>query len=89
MVFLNLDHDQVGFYSIEHAERLQAFANLAGIALENARLFDKVTELATQDGLTGINNRRHFFILAAVEVQRARRYQNLYPCFLSISIVLN
>lgn len=73
--FLNLDHDQVGFYSIEHAERLQAFANLAGIALENARLFDKVTELATQDGLTGINNRRHFFILAAVEVQRARRYQ--------------
>jgi len=73
--FLNLDHDQVGFYTIEHAERLQAFANLAAIALENARLFDKVNELATLDGLTGINNRRHFFILSAVEVQRAHRYR--------------
>ncbi|MBN1535723.1 MAG: diguanylate cyclase [Anaerolineales bacterium] len=73
--FLNLDHEQVGYYNTEHAERLQAFANMAAIALENARLFVKVNELATHDGLTGINNRRHFFILAAVEVQRAMRYE--------------
>jgi diguanylate cyclase (GGDEF)-like protein/PAS domain S-box-containing protein len=72
--FLNLDHNQVGFYHAEHAKRLQAFASLAAIALENARLFDKVNELATHDGLTGINNRRHFFNLATIEIQRAVRY---------------
>ncbi len=73
--FLNLDHEQIGFYNAEHAERLQEFANLAAIALVNARLFVKVNELAIQDGLTGINNRRHLFILAVNEVQRAMRYQ--------------
>ncbi|NMC12051.1 MAG: diguanylate cyclase [Chloroflexi bacterium] len=73
--FINLDHEQVGFYNAEHAERLQAFANLAAIALDNARLFIKVNELATHDGLTGLNNRRHLFYLAANEVQRALRYQ--------------
>lgn len=74
MGFLNLDHEEVGFYNAEHAERLQAFANLAAIALDNARLFVKVNELATHDGLTGLNNRRHLFTLAANEVQRALRY---------------
>ncbi len=73
--FLNLDHNQVGFYNTEHAERLQGFAILAAIALENARLFDKVNELAIQDGLTGLNNRRHLFNLAANEVQRSLRYK--------------
>jgi len=38
--FLNLDSATPGFFDQAHAERLQAFADQAGIAIENARLFE-------------------------------------------------
>jgi len=47
----------------------------AAIAIENARLFGKVEQLAITDSLTGLHNRRHFLELAEHEFQRARRYQ--------------
>lgn len=37
--FLNLDSAQSGFFDSRHAEALQTFANQAGIAIENARLY--------------------------------------------------
>jgi len=37
--FLNLDHDQPGFFSAAHAESLQIFSNQAAVALQNARLY--------------------------------------------------
>ena len=37
--FLNLGSAKAGFFTEDHARRLQAFANQAAIALENARLF--------------------------------------------------
>ncbi len=40
--FINLDSAEVGFYKPEDARRLQAFADQAAIAIENARLFDEV-----------------------------------------------
>ena len=46
----------------------------AAIAIENARLFGKVEQLAITDSLTGLHNRRHFLELAEHEFQRARRY---------------
>jgi PAS domain S-box-containing protein len=39
---LNLDSATVGFYTQAHAERLQAFANQASVAIRNARLYDAV-----------------------------------------------
>lgn len=39
--FLHVDSDVLGIYSQIDAERLQAFANQAGIALENARRYDQ------------------------------------------------
>jgi eukaryotic-like serine/threonine-protein kinase len=42
-------------------------------AYANARLFAQVQQLATTDGLTGVNNRRHFTELAGHQLSIARR----------------
>lgn len=52
---------------------LEAMANQAAIAIENARLFDEVQRLAVTDDLTGLSNRRGFFELARRELERAER----------------
>jgi PAS domain S-box-containing protein len=44
--FLNLDSSTPGFFTQVHAERLQAFANQAAIAIENARFYDEVRRYA-------------------------------------------
>lgn len=46
--FLNLDSITPGFFAQEHAQRLQAFANQAGIAIENARLYSSLQEVNAQ-----------------------------------------
>lgn len=46
----------------------------AAMAVENARLFDEVQRLATLDGLTGVNNRRHFMELAQLAFENSRRF---------------
>lgn len=43
-------------------------------AIENARLYTKIVELATTDELTGMSNRRAFMEELNREVSRARRY---------------
>lgn len=44
--FLSLDSTVKNHFSIEEAERLQAFANQAAIAIRNARLFDQIQRYA-------------------------------------------
>lgn len=39
--FIDIDHDQPGFFTAAHAERLMAFANQAAIAVQNARSFER------------------------------------------------
>ncbi len=46
--FLNLDSVTPGFFTPEHAQRLQAFASQAGIAIENARLYSSLQEANVQ-----------------------------------------
>jgi diguanylate cyclase (GGDEF)-like protein/PAS domain S-box-containing protein len=55
---------------------LNMFASQAAIAIRNARLFERMEELATTDALTGLNNRRYLFELGTYEVKRSRRYKN-------------
>ncbi len=43
--FLNLDSSQPGFFTQDHARTLQAFADQAGIAIENARLYASLQEV--------------------------------------------
>lgn len=61
-------------YTAEDLDVLETLAATAAIALQNAHLFARVQELATTDPLTGVANRRHFFELARLEVERAIRY---------------
>jgi diguanylate cyclase (GGDEF)-like protein len=59
-----------------------ALPRLISSAVQGALLVQAITErdrelerLATTDTLTGIANRRQFFILAELDIQRARRYK--------------
>ena len=45
-------------------------------ALERARLFEGVQRMAMTDALTGLYNRRHFFVTAQQEFERAKRYHH-------------
>jgi len=53
---------------------IKLFAQEAALAIRNARLFEQMKSLAAHDTLTGLYNRGHFFRLAAIEVERAVRY---------------
>jgi diguanylate cyclase (GGDEF)-like protein len=46
----------------------------AASAIENAKLFGQVQQLAITDEVTGLHNRRHLLELAEREFERARRY---------------
>jgi GAF domain-containing protein len=48
--FLNLDSDRTDFFTEASAERLQAFANQAALAIENAQLYAQIRQYA--DNLT-------------------------------------
>ena len=53
---------------------LEELAGNSGRAIENARRFKKLRELAVLDSLTGLYNRNHFYETLAREVKRAHRY---------------
>jgi diguanylate cyclase (GGDEF)-like protein len=72
--FLNLESSLAGYYEQKHADRLQAFADQAAVAIENARLYAEVQQYAITDELTTVYNRRGLFELGRREVERARRY---------------
>ena len=45
--FINVDSGTPGFFTQEHAQRLQAFANQASIAIERAQLYEEIRQYAT------------------------------------------
>ena len=53
---------------------VESVGRQAGVAIQNARLYEEIQELATADPLTGLSNRRHFNEIAQREVERAMRY---------------
>ncbi len=54
---------------------LTSIGNYLGLRIEKARLYEKVQELASVDGLTGLYNYREFHRRLEHEVNRARRYK--------------
>jgi diguanylate cyclase (GGDEF)-like protein len=53
---------------------LEALAERAGPAVDNAKRFREARQLADLDALTGLHNRRYFHETLAREVARAQRY---------------
>ncbi|MGK7313286.1 MAG: diguanylate cyclase [Candidatus Longimicrobiales bacterium M2_2A_002] len=64
-------------FDAEELELLNALAEQAGIAIQNARLFQQVTELSITDPLTGLANRRQLERELAREFAAARRGRDL------------
>ena len=58
----------------DELELVQIVANQAAVALENARLYDRIEQQAITDGLTGLYNHRHFYKRLEEEVATAKRY---------------
>ena len=63
-------------YTEANKEALEMLASHSAIALENARLFNEIREMAMTDSLTHIYNRRKFYELAEAEFSRAMRYKH-------------
>ncbi|HEX7047509.1 MAG TPA: diguanylate cyclase [Gammaproteobacteria bacterium] len=61
-------------FSEQERDIVSAFLTQALVAIDNARLFAEVQNLATTDTLTQVHNRRYFFELAELEFARSKRY---------------
>jgi diguanylate cyclase (GGDEF)-like protein len=59
----------------DDVRRLEELAERVAPAIENARRFREVRQLADLDSLTGLHNRRYFYETLGREVDRAQRYQ--------------
>jgi diguanylate cyclase (GGDEF)-like protein len=66
-------HDTVGFRR-EDEKRLVRFAQLASVAVANARAHEALATQARTDSLTGLANRRTFDERLAEETERANRH---------------
>lgn len=53
---------------------LQALADYAAIAIENARAVQRIQELSITDDCTGVYNARHMLTVLAEEVRRSERF---------------
>jgi diguanylate cyclase (GGDEF)-like protein len=58
----------------EEIHDLQILANLAAVAVERARLYERLRRMAEQDGLTGLFNRRFFDERIGELFEEARRH---------------
>jgi len=73
-----------GLYSVESnspnlfigeiEKTLETLVENASVAFTRALLYQKMEKLATTDGLTELNNHRHFQELLSKEIERTRRY---------------
>ncbi len=69
-------------YSIEQVRLLETIATQAAIVVQNARLYDKMKQLAITDSVTQLFTRRQFSVLGRGEVERALRYNRKLSLFM-------
>lgn len=61
-------------YSPYEVKLLEALSAHVSVAVSNARIYSKMEELATKDGLTGLHNYRFFQERLSHEIERGTRY---------------
>lgn len=71
---LNLHKEYTDGFTEAELKMVQAVANQAAIAVENARLYERARDLSNTDELTNLANRRHFQEILKRETAHARRY---------------
>jgi len=71
---LCLDRMDGRVFEERELEPARLCANLAAIAIQNARTYEEMERQAISDGLTGLHNYRHFHESLKAEVSRAGRY---------------
>ncbi len=82
---LTMDRFEGRVFACEDLEPVMLFANLAAIAIQNARTYEEMERQAISDGLTGIHNYRHFHESLHAEVSRAGRYGDHF-CLLMMDL---
>lgn len=71
---INITNKKNGkLFNKKDLEFVEALANQAAIAVDNAQLY----ELATKDGLTKLYIHRHFYFLLESEIKRVQRYRHV------------
>jgi diguanylate cyclase (GGDEF)-like protein len=63
-------------FTQKEVDLLALFSNQVAVSLENARLYNKLQQMAIQDTLTGLYNRRGMTDIAMREIDRSRRFQH-------------
>ncbi|MDD5491507.1 MAG: diguanylate cyclase [bacterium] len=66
--------DGLKIFTEDDLNYLSIIINYAAVAIENARLYEEVKNLAITDALTGLFNHRYFQEQLAKEINRAKRY---------------
>lgn len=78
--------DTLGVLALESARKdafpasdvqpLESVADICANAIQNARYFERVRQMAYVDGLTGMFNRRYFEMRILEELERGQRYRH-------------
>lgn len=82
---MSVHHYASKIYTDSDREMLELLAATVAIAVENARLFNEVQQLAITDPLTRLFNRRKFEELSTNEFERSYRYKHPL-CILMIDL---
>lgn len=77
-----VEHKHGNAFDDDDVRLLKIIAQQVGIAMENAELYQKMQELASRDGLTGVYNRQYFQSRLDLEIKTAQKED--YPLSLAI-----
>ncbi len=82
---LSIDRLHGRTFDEQELEPAKLFANMAAIAIQNARSYEEMERQAISDGLTGIHNYRHFRETLEATISRAERYDETF-CLLMMDL---
>jgi diguanylate cyclase (GGDEF)-like protein len=72
---MNVGYSVPHVFDDEEIRLLNSLADVAALAVRNAALHERISQMAVTDELTGLPNRRRFLEMVRTEMQRARRYE--------------